>query len=82
MNPKELFLAQLKPAIVRQLKADISEGKLDMSEKYDLDANFNRVYDAFKSNWSTSTALEALQVSKEDLKRLIKDCLAEVEVQL
>lgn len=82
MSPKELLLTQLRPAIVAQLQAEAVEGKLDVSKRYDFEANFGRIYEAIHDNVVMATTLKAFKVSKDDLKSLVKECLTEVGVQL
>ncbi len=82
MSLKKTLLGQLKPAVIKQLKDEIAEGKLDPSKEYDFEVNFERIYDNLMSDALLGTMLKTFKIFKKDLKPLIKDCLLEVGVQL
>lgn len=82
MSVKDVLLSQLKPAVIEQLKTEIAEGKLDASKKYNFEANFDRIYKVLVRHEMMSTAMKAFKVTREDLQRLVKECLKEVGVQL
>ncbi len=82
MSLKDTLLSQLKPAVLEQLKTEVAAGKLDVSKKYDFEANFERIFVVLVSNELMSTAMKAFKVTKEDLQQLVKECLKEVGVQL
>ena len=82
MSVLSFCLFQLKPAVIKQLKTEIAEGKLDISKRYDFEANFERIFTVLVASDLMSTAMKAFKVTKEDLQQLFKECLKEVGVQL
>ena len=78
MSIKDTLLNQLKPAVIKQLKTEIAEGRLDVSERYDFEANFDRIFIVLTGSELMSTTMKAFKVTREDLQQLVKDCLTEV----
>lgn len=78
MSLKDTLLSQLKPAVIEQLKNEIAAGKLDISKRYNFEANFDRIFVALTGTELMSTAMKAFNVTRENLQQLVKDCLTEV----
>jgi len=82
MSSKDFLLSQLKPAVSEQLRTEIAEGRLDVSEEYDFETNFDRIYVAVTGDALMRTTMKAFKITKEDLRQLARECLIEAGVRL